>query len=63
MNPSAENETFYLECPRYKGRPRKHIQVCRSCRWQKGCTAYLRFRQPELPFRAMRPRHQINPPA
>jgi hypothetical protein len=40
----------YIRCPRYKGQPRKHITVCDACRYKKKCPAYLRFRQPELPF-------------
>jgi hypothetical protein len=40
----------YIECPKYKGRPKKHVDVCRRCRWKTNCRAYHRYRQPELPF-------------
>jgi hypothetical protein len=40
----------YIRCPRFKGRPRKHVSVCSACRYRKNCPAYRRYRQPELPF-------------
>jgi len=41
----------YLTCPRYKGRPKKHLSVCRKCPWNRKCIAYQRHLQPELPFK------------
>ncbi|MFZ0242253.1 MAG: hypothetical protein WAL90_11465 [Desulfobacterales bacterium] len=41
----------YLSCPRYKGHHKKHVAVCARCSWKGGCTAYRRYRQPELPFK------------
>ncbi|MGD8367643.1 MAG: hypothetical protein PVG78_08375 [Desulfobacterales bacterium] len=46
----SQGKTVYLICPRYKGQPRKHLTVCEVCRYKKKCPAYLRYRQPELPF-------------
>lgn len=40
----------YLSCPRYKGRHKKHVAVCARCSRNSGCTAYHRYRNPELPF-------------
>ena len=42
----------YLTCTRRKGHPKKHVSVCRHCRWGKSCTVYLRYCQPELPLEA-----------
>jgi hypothetical protein len=44
----VKNE-IYLFCPR-KGTPKKHIRVCRRCRWLKSCKEYQGYIQPELPF-------------
>ena len=45
----------YIACPKYKGNPRKHLEVCRECHWRKGCKPYQRYLQPELPFAEARP--------
>jgi hypothetical protein len=36
----------------YLGRnfPRKHVAVCRSCKWNLRCHAYQEYWQPALPF-------------
>jgi len=41
----------YLTCPKFKGRPKKHVAVCRKCKWKAHCRAYQTYWQPELPFR------------
>ncbi len=38
----------YITCPR-KGHPRKHVSVCRRCRW-KNCRPFQKWLQPELPL-------------
>ena len=40
----------YITCPKYRGQPKKHIDVCRKCRWRKNCIPYQSYWQPELPF-------------
>lgn len=40
----------YIVCSRSKGRSKKHIAVCKQCRWRHKCRAYQRYWQPELPF-------------
>ncbi len=45
----SEKNEIYIFCPK-KGNPRKHIDVCRQCRYLKKCKAYQRYLQPELPF-------------
>jgi len=45
-----DKETQYLFCPRYKNQPRKHVEVCRSCRWNRNCEAYQIYLQPYLPL-------------
>ena len=44
------SETKFLACPRYKNRPKVHLEVCRRCKWAGKCEAYRLFRQPYLPF-------------
>jgi hypothetical protein len=48
---TAPKSDVYLTCDRRKGQPKKHIDVCRRCRWQKGCKIFQRYSQPELPIR------------
>jgi len=50
-NATRNSVLLYLTCPRYKGRPKKHISVCRKCPWNRKCIAYQRHLQPELPFK------------
>ncbi|MFZ2631517.1 MAG: hypothetical protein WA081_09745 [Desulfosalsimonadaceae bacterium] len=38
----------YIFCPFKKGRPRKHVAVCRECRRKAKCTAYQSYIQPGL---------------
>jgi hypothetical protein len=45
----------YVACPKYKSHPKKHVLVCRECRWRRNCQAYLAYCQPELPFVFSRP--------
>lgn len=44
----AAAQSVYITCPR-KGHPRKHVNVCRRCRW-KNCRPYQKWLQPELPL-------------
>lgn len=44
-----KKKEVYILCSK-KGNPRKHINVCRKCRYRKKCKAYQRYIQPELPF-------------
>lgn len=58
----------YLTCVRRKGHPKKHVSVCRQCRWQKSCREYQKYSQPELPVNVERGTEipqpaQANPPA
>jgi hypothetical protein len=48
-NPDMANK--YLICPRNKARNKKHIDICKQCRYRKNCTPYRKYRQPELPFK------------
>ena len=50
INPHRPDKQVYLTCTRHKGRPRKHVAVCRRCRWKNSCRTFLNYRQPELPF-------------
>jgi hypothetical protein len=45
----------YVACPKHKSRPKKHVLVCRECRWRRNCRAYLAYCQPGLPFVFSRP--------
>ncbi len=38
----------YIECCRRKGKPKIAIEVCRTCRYNQKCSAYLSYRNPEL---------------
>jgi hypothetical protein len=38
----------YLVCPFKKGRPKKHIDVCRKCRKNRKCAIYQDYMQPGL---------------
>lgn len=40
----------YIICDRSKGHSKKHIAVCKRCRWNNKCQAYQRYWQPELPL-------------
>jgi len=40
--------SVYLACPRYKNRPKKHIIICRQCKWKAKCKAFALYQQPEL---------------
>ncbi len=42
---------IYLTCSRRKGHHKKHISVCRKCRWQKSCKEYQAYLQPQLPVK------------
>lgn len=44
----------YIACPHKKGRPRKHIAVCRKCRHRLRCQAYQEYVQPSLPLSGLR---------
>lgn len=44
----------FIICPKYKGQPKKHVEVCRECKWQKNCKSFHIYRQPELPFPPLR---------
>jgi hypothetical protein len=48
-NMKSEKNEIYIFCPK-KGKQRKHIDVCRQCRYRKKCKAYHGYMQPELPF-------------
>lgn len=43
-------QTIYLTCTRLKGHKKRHIDVCRKCRWNKTCAAYQGYCQPLLPL-------------
>ncbi len=43
-------ETKFIVCSRYKNIPRKHVEVCRRCRWNGKCGAYQEYLQPYLPL-------------
>jgi hypothetical protein len=45
----SEKNEIYILCNK-KGKPRKHIDVCRQCRYLKKCKTYQGYLQPELPF-------------
>ncbi len=45
-----ENDTKFIACPKYKNLPKKHVAVCRSCKWNMRCRAYQEYWQPVLPF-------------
>ena len=47
---SSSSEDIYLTCVRRKGHPKKHIDVCRKCRWQSSCKPFQAHRQPGLPL-------------
>jgi len=38
---------LYIICPK-KGRPRKHVDVCRKCKQKNKCAAYQDYIQPKL---------------
>jgi len=40
----------YIVCDKSKGQPKKHIAVCKRCRWKKNCRSYKLYWQPELPL-------------
>lgn len=44
------NHRDYIICPHKKGQPRKHIAVCRECRYKARCKAYQAYIQPPLPI-------------
>ena len=48
----TDRKDVYLTCIRRKGHPKKHVSVCRRCRWNKSCVVYMRYRQPQLPLEA-----------
>ena len=48
-NMKSEKNEIYILCPK-KGNPRKHIDICRQCRYRTKCKAYQGYLQPELPF-------------
>ena len=43
-------QTIYLTCTRLKGHKKRHIDVCKQCRWNKTCAAYQSYCQPLLPL-------------
>jgi len=48
----TDRKDVYLTCTRRKGHPKKHISVCRRCRWNGSCAVFRRYVQPELPLAA-----------
>lgn len=48
-NMKSEKKEISILCNK-KGKPRKHIDVCRQCRYRKKCKAYHGYMQPELPL-------------
>ncbi len=48
----TDRKDVYLTCMRRKGHPKKHVSVCRRCRWNKSCVVFRRYAQPELPLMA-----------
>ncbi len=44
------NSNKFIICGKYKGLPKKHVDVCRECKWQKTCKPFQLYLQPELPF-------------
>jgi hypothetical protein len=48
-NMKREKTETYILCPK-KGNPRKHIDVCRQCRYRKKCKAFHGYLQPHLPL-------------
>ena len=45
----SEKNEIYIFCPK-KGNPRKHINVCRQCRYLKKCKAYQGYLQPDAVY-------------
>ncbi|MFW6080902.1 MAG: hypothetical protein ACOC7W_03235 [Desulfosalsimonas sp.] len=45
---SNQSNCRYLTCPARKGRPRKHVDVCRKCRRNRSCRTYQDYIQPGL---------------
>lgn len=43
-----ERNVEFLICPRKKGNPRMHVDLCSVCRWNLKCPAYGEYRQPLL---------------
>ncbi len=46
----TNRKDVYLTCTRRKGHPKKHVSVCRRCRWNRSCVVFRRYAQPELPL-------------
>ncbi|MCF8026373.1 MAG: hypothetical protein K9K82_12910 [Desulfobacteraceae bacterium] len=46
--PCTSAHHYYLTCPWKKGRPRKHVDVCRKCRRSRSCRTYQNYVQPSL---------------
>lgn len=44
------NEYEYVTCAKYKNLPKKHVDVCKSCKWNSNCDAYNSYIAPYLPF-------------
>ena len=40
----------YIVCYKSKGQSKKHVAVCKRCRYKKRCRAYQLYWQPELPL-------------
>ena len=47
-------DRHFLICPRKKGNPKMHIDVCGKCRWNLKCPAYREYIEPCLPFKEMK---------
>jgi hypothetical protein len=43
-------QDVYLVCPRLKGQKKKHVRVCRQCRWNRNCRTYQHYSQIALPL-------------
>jgi len=49
-----EAESKFIACPRYKNLPKKHVEVCRECKWNPKCKSFQGYLQLSLPLRFTR---------
>lgn len=45
-----KQKDIYLVCPRLKSQKKKHVRVCRQCRWNRSCRTYQDYSQISLPI-------------
>jgi hypothetical protein len=48
---AKEVESKFIACPRYKNLPKKHVDVCRECKWNAKCKSFHAYLQLSLPLR------------